>query len=134
MIDEDNAHDLDCRVAEEVMGWKPDKTNGFGYPDGGDFYPPNKMHGVEKILEFDTDRVKTKPWSPSTDMNAAMEVVEKIINRKPAVFSVEWTHGEENPWFAVFIFDGDDISSWAIGEADTIAEAICLAALEAVKL
>lgn len=68
----------------------------------------------------------------STDMNAAMEVANKILERKPACFSLEWTPDGDHHWFAVFIMDGKDTSSWAYGDADTPAMAICLAAREAV--
>ncbi len=111
------SRELDARVATEVMGWKTQL-----YPDGCRVYAP----GVRGF--------NSGPWSPSTDISAAWEVVEKV---KPLMGNTPWdfvlardTDIDGNTswccnFHAEYLEDGCRVT------ADTAPEAICLAALEA---
>lgn len=121
MIDLPAGRELDALIAEKVMGWAPvhDGLN-FRWADGGDY---------EKRHRYVCD------WSPSTDIAAAWQVVERMdslgwyltIDRlssgeRVRFWRCEWMrYTEENEKC------GD---CWE--DADTAPLAICRAALEAV--
>lgn len=95
----------DALVAEKVMGWTLGTGDGNGY--GYNF-------------EFGVFR-DSKPWSPSTDIAAAWEVVEKLF---PAEDEFNLRCFRRQNWKCTFrYFEG--YSSYAT----TAPEAICLAAL-----
>ena len=111
------SRELDARVAREVMGLTM-------LPE----LPKSSIPGADHfdILyvwpKDENDKSKVGVLPPySTDMNAAMEVVEKVHRW----FKLISAHGS---WFATFYLGNPDYEPC---EADT--PAICLAALEAVK-
>ena len=97
--------DLDARIAVEVMRWK-------WQPNAGWYLGTAEMAGCQ--------------WSPSTDIAAAWEVVEKLGLR----FQLFGPHRKSSVWFAQFILDGFtplQDQHWK-ARADTAPLAICLAA------
>ena len=107
--------ELDALVAEKVMGWKS-----YDRKDGVREWckPGEKISIVGTVVCLDRD------WDPSTSISDAWLVVEKLDWDITLEYVV--MHG----WRAVIkrpdLFEG-------FGQADTAPEAICRAALEAVK-
>ena len=117
--------ELDALVAEKVMGWTlhkiPHLVEGqYGY-----------ISGV--IHSYIGNRL-IAPWSPSTDIAAAWQVVEKLRGREETWFEVGSGSPKSNSqWYAqasTFVPGGE----WrTFTVRDAIApRAICLAALKAV--
>lgn len=101
--------ELDALVAEKVMGWRAD-----GIGDDGYFW---KGAG--------SDGWHSDNWKPSTDIAAAWAVVEKMATAEDEFRLAKF---KDNPWGCTFrYFEGDRSSG------DTAPEAICLAALAALK-
>tara|TARA_Y100000310_G_scaffold230745_1_gene233246 strand:+ start:586 stop:957 length:372 start_codon:yes stop_codon:yes gene_type:complete len=98
--------ELDSRVAQEVMGWK-----------GG------AMDGYVGWWGSDNNLKAYKHWSPSTSIKDAIEVLEKI---KPPSEPATLTWLSDSREWAVQVEGGK-------ASAPTLAHAICLAALRAVK-
>lgn len=98
------SRDIDVRVGREVMGLD-------AYEDRGHQFISMDKEGFCHDLP---------PYS--TDMNAAMEVVEKVHRW----FKLTNAHGS---WFATFDLGSPNNEPC---EADTPALAICLTAMEAV--
>lgn len=110
--------EIDARVAREVMGWEV--FEGIPYEYHIPFYCDGDITRGDQPFKWER-------WSPSTDMNAAMEVVEKM--------RVSWPGFRLNNeglghWSALFI---NPRGTWGYGKAaETPTLAICLAALEDV--
>lgn len=128
--------ELDALVAEKVMGWY---RVGTMWCQGANSYA-----APAEDLEIENPP-KTKPWSPSTDIAAAWEVVEKIkavdlrsktgIDFPDECMTVAWDRSTKE-WAAGFhAIDGYD-AGWVAGTratADTAPLAICRAALVSVS-
>ncbi|HEX7333434.1 MAG TPA: hypothetical protein VF290_18160 [Pyrinomonadaceae bacterium] len=109
-----SGRELDAAVAERVMGWQrqPDYNYWMSFPAGETF----KLH---KLIAT---------WHPSESIEAAMDVVEKM---------------RANGWsFACTMYDGklpyasfcrSTVKSSRNAEAESLQEAICLAALKALE-
>lgn len=117
------SRELDAQVAEKVMGWKRD-------------FRLSKSHSEawRVVAEGDVTGQFIQPlsWSPSTSIEAAWEVVEKMqdTDRK---FQIESSTGCNGKWGAVFSQYHEPFGE-AWGWAETAPEAICLAALKAINL
>lgn len=106
--------ELDALVAEKVMGFKVGPIS------------PSRLQ--EKCVDLEM-------WSPSTDIAAAWEVVEKLQNileerRKPPswpIARIEMTWDHAIGW-KVFI------PSYANEDGDALPATICRAALKAIAL
>lgn len=104
--------DLDSFVAEYVMGWK----------DG--------EHPRRKILN-DGDFAPSSQFSPSTNIEHAWEVVEKMKD-------LPYGPGDSNPIFELRIWWSSGTQKWSCrtwfyeASAETAPMAICLVALKAV--
>lgn len=112
--------ELDALVAEKVMGWRvvrEPQDDGYGGPPLpkpflwaiGDGTPAVFREGQEP-----------QPWSPSRDIAAAWEVVEKVSG---SYFILDFDSGY---WSAEFSPSGMGM------RGTTAPHAICLAALKAV--
>ena len=111
----------DREVAELVMGWEVGRFDDPIPEDDYDAY-------------FDSGRnfkYRLKDFKPKTNINHAMEVEAEMFSRG---YSIELRHGQNErdrryEWYAVFLKAGHRY--YAFGA--TLEEAICLAALRAVK-
>lgn len=116
---------LDALIAERVMGWKR-WIGGYKYwVDSEDVF--------QAVENADMNKGKVW-WAPSTDIAAAMEVVEKIRTlgkRTTITNSTGKPHGAAR-WF-VEIDDGN-CANEVVADAETLPEAICRAALAAVEV
>jgi hypothetical protein len=103
--------ELDAQVAEQVMGWRNISNayviNGLG---GDDPAQPNR--GIQRVPRY------------SESIEAAMEVVEKLGRR----VDIQFFPGHISQWRVMFINPTEE-GAWAV----TLPEAICRAALAAVK-
>jgi hypothetical protein len=112
--------ELDVLIAEKVMGWKlsPKKTDGVR-EFGSAWLDENGA-----VTRFQEDRRPPydwdmKPFSPSTDIDAAWEVVEKLkLSLVPT--NKGWIVSQHH------LFEGP------FGEGETAPLAICRAALAAI--
>jgi len=107
----------DRLVAEQIMGWSEGK-----HFEVGDF-------GVVKLGEV------IDIWSPSTDIAAAMEVVQKLLEKRLRV-SMYSPWGDRNepyaiPEWTVFVLSNHGLGIEMGGE--TLPLAICRAALIALE-
>lgn len=107
-------NDLDREIALRVMGWTDGHSNG--------------------IHCFHTDDGRKYAWNPSTDMNDAMLVVERMRELGFVRFEGGWAYLHK---CYVFTFEkvgerGDFISAKEADESP--ARAICLAALKAMEV
>ncbi len=111
--------DIDREVAEKVMGWR---------------FQPHLGAGTYNVAH---DQIRwANDWSPSTRIDHAWEVVEKLRHRAPGHdqytlmwgFELTW-HNEDGCWYASFLDEGGE-GREAGGETAPLA--ICKAALAAV--
>ena len=109
--------ELDALVATKVMGWKS-KDDIWMLPDGG---------GVYK-----------REWSPSTDIKAAWEVVEKVIldSKCPEGFQLsngdigqEYEMCDAKKWGASF---DNGYGNGTFSDGESAPHVICLSALASV--
>ena len=103
------SRELDARVALEVMGFNDSK---------------DCHHKPGDMLSPDGKIMTPPPYS--TDMNAAMEVEQKMHDLGWCKSTL--IHHLGGTWTAMFM-NGPDLAE---ADADTAPSAICLAALEAV--
>lgn len=126
--------ELDALVAEKVMGWQ---WANEGVRGQYRLHPPDS---TSPTGAYPVDVGPGEEWSPSTDIAAAWEVVEKLramnstlelyspgalVNDEMGIHAVEWQatfKSWEEPWGP----HGPSV------EAQTAPHAICLAALKAV--
>lgn len=115
---------LDKLIATEVMSWEfVDVTPHAEHRTVGESlgYWYRGADGILRVVSsFRTDEIS---FSPSTDIAAAWEVVERFKNNITLSFDL-------GKW-AVHVFDGDD-NVIGESEADTAPLAICRAAFKAV--
>jgi len=108
--------ELDRLVAERVMGWSDAQDASQYYPGDGVWRSP------------DGHPLHAKKWSPSTDIEAAMEVVNKLLSRYN--FSI-YSGRYPIRWF-VQIVAVEDWETKALVEDENLPLAICRAALSAL--
>ena len=117
--------ELDVRVAAEVMGWTPRYV-----PEGSLLNAPESW-GELDYWQTSSARVPCG-WSPSTDIAAAWEVVEKMR-------ADGWVMSLDHDCYGDGRSAGTDVKFWkhrvAEHEAHAVTAplAICLAALEAMN-
>ena len=123
--------ELDALVAEEVMGEvEAHAPVGDGLTRTDVFGAPSLLAADDKIrVAYPKSLAAGRLWPAqycgpkySTDLAAAWEVVEKMRERY-VDFLLEWDHDQ---WRASYCGENED------ARADTVALAICLAALRAV--
>lgn len=125
MIDVDKLEagpEIDALVAEKVMGWKPDDDDGHAWEDADGDWKAHRKDGPW----MDTGEVI---WSPSTDIAAAWEVVEKFSK-----FRID-NHGHyDDPKLRYMCEVYDEARDLHSGRVfgETAPLAICRAALRAV--
>ena len=108
------SRELDARVAEKVMGLYPVRHCGKLYEFARK--DPNAPLNIVRLSHY------------STDIRAAFEVVEKLGEDGWIV-----TLHRDLKWFCDLVwFTADDTTWLPTTEADTLPEAICLAALKTV--
>jgi len=122
------SRELDAEVAEKVMGWTVEKCQGepFHYFQKD----PYKHMGIAQACAEQLKKMYLPVddlWSPSTDIKAAWEVVEKIRER----FSIHSPacSMSETGYKAFFSWEDETYSAVAA----TAPEAICRAALKACE-
>jgi hypothetical protein len=129
--------ELDGRVATEVMGWEP--------YSGGYYY--GKDGHILVCLSGEPDGSRP-PWSPSTDIAAAFQVWERVVEllrQEPNTSGIQieqvqswWQKDEPAAMWRVNIVEGNNgdpetmFVRFSI-EAPTAPLAICKAALQAVN-
>lgn len=138
--------ELDIEIARSVMRWPVEP---YGLHNGNHDWlddPVNYPH-VEitddplpytGVLLWHNPEANGVYWSPSTSIEAAMEVVEKMWR---SGWSIEIVNcgkigtvatNRTAIWYVRFIEDENDMNNWS-AEAETLPEAICRAALAALK-
>lgn len=133
--------EIDALVAEKVMGWKR-MTYAEAHPETPAYKDRKEFTGHwhsnewdELLHEFknvayaedcDDHYCPEEAWSPSTDISAAWEVVEKMRNRD-SVFTL-WDDLDDEYYYCAF---NTPKYHFEVG-AETMPKAICLAALKAV--
>ena len=113
------SEELDARVAVEVMGWTlviPASETMMSAPYFECGLPHMQMRNQQD-------------WNPFTSWADSGLVVEEMRRRGAEDFGVEHMAGWG--WMAYFKFP--DLTTGRVEKIDTAHEAICLAALEAVK-
>lgn len=126
--DESTDAGIDILVAEKVMGWRPKEFNPInlwldssGILTGwSDSEWPSEEHNSDAFHLFGGNGT----WSPSTDIKAAFQVVEKIITG--TVWECYLTH-QFDGWDCLFAAP-DKADAYGVGESAPLA--ICLAALK----
>lgn len=141
--------ELDALIAETVMGWRKLSCGECGnrpwlpkqipcsyWHDqaGKDVAPISDIYGAGM-----SDGLQERAWSPSTDIKAAMQVVEHRFKFGKESFTLQSPHEQTRKWWACFerkwpgkeLGHGvDEHYTWT--SAETAPLAICLAALKAV--
>jgi Phage ABA sandwich domain len=103
--------ELDALVAEKVMGWEP-------YHDGA------WLTG-EQLPDWGGPQIVGRTWSPSTDITAAWQVVEKLNAQRYDIAIGNWTHEAGIIWQVMIENSNVERKSFPL--------ALCLAALKATK-
>lgn len=102
--DEMTDAEIDAAVAERVMGWSWDDLRGLPIIDG----------------------MLCATWSPTTDANAMMEVLERIIRNQFWIETCSYLNQSQ-----VRLCCSAGYGDWVI--ASTLGRAVCIAALRAVE-
>ena len=115
--------EMDAAVAEKVMGWT--------LVEGSYSLCCRTPEDYKFVIWVDSERHHHRPnnmgnFNPSTDIAAAWEVVEKIGKDGEMLFDLIQHKDKWEVFIAVPLMIH-------LSEAPTAPEAICLAALEAVK-
>lgn len=126
-VDQLSGRELDVAVAERVMGWRSTDRRAMGWnPNGPDVWTTG-----------DEENPTYQEFRPSQSIEAAMRVVEAVIPRLPDNTVIKnlgfaevrmYRYGDET-WNVAFTKRGGSASA----TAKSLPEAICLAALKAVK-
>jgi hypothetical protein len=127
--------ELDAAVAEKVMGWR----ESIDY----DYHPP-QINWANESGEF--QHVRDDPrnpenvnslagWTPSTDISAAFEVVERFIaDGYDVSLRCHVIYGRPSRWRAdLFRAHDDGPNECEMVVADTLPRAICEASLAALS-
>lgn len=124
--------ELDIQVITEVMGWK---IYDVPFPHQGDHDWINDESNYPYIFRLDALLIKfTQPnrdgksFSPSTDIAAAMQVVEKLAEEYYVTIGFDLGGAS----VSLERLDGESALDIEIVFADTVPEAICRVALMAV--
>jgi hypothetical protein len=114
------SREIDAEVAEKVMGWK----------NRHEYYEHNITRFEDSNGKFYYIGDKAgSPWSPSTDIAAAFQVVEKMEDRGFFFELSNTSIDPEKTYRASFFKNDEPISKYA----ESLQLAICLAALTATK-
>lgn len=145
--------DLDVQIAKQIMGWgvEPHTENQTGahHPHQGDHdwlsnsenYPHISVLGRGQLLLFwrkpDVDAV---PWSPSTNMAQAKEVIAVMFEKLHYSCRMVYVHGEQSAAafytssFGALEVIEETMNIKGYGWANSLEEAICKAALAAAPI
>lgn len=128
--------ELDALVATEIMGWRLFEHSGETWATTRRAGVNNSAYKIESQdvgdhLMFAGRKYGFFPpgWSPSTDIAAAFEVVEKL-HALGWYWSIAQQIAPEEPGILVVLANDDGMAE---GFAATAPYAICLAALDAVS-
>jgi len=125
-------HEIDARIAELVMGWTLIPDPGYHGLGGAMFAvtPDGTRHFMWHLLE--NVYSGEEPWFPSTDDAAAMQVVDKMIERG---YDVRINYYRSLRSWSVRFIDAAPTPKRRTGLAckTILAEAICLAARDAME-
>ncbi len=114
--------ELDTLIAEKVMGWHLKTKDGLTYWADEDGY-------IEAYEYWEHHGSQNDPWSPSTDMNDALRVLEKL--RKESIAVVMDNGAEEWTLFAYKVNGKHEYTDSVYNKP--APEAICLLALKVKK-
>jgi hypothetical protein len=114
--------EMDALIAEKVMGWtlgEPHEIHGW------------MMHGMVTVRDWvgstnDAGITHIEKWSPSTDIAAAWEVVEKLGDKFD-----ELERGDGGEFWMCVVYPDGFIP--CVARAETAPLAICRAALLAME-
>lgn len=119
----------DALVAEKVMGWLQWTGDGdWDGPEDATFFRDWDDGAGVAVYKPSTEEPAFY-FSPSTDISAAWEVVEKI---KDKIFGIWWEREPGSKQWSVTLNAVDSYSGAENFEHDRIEMAICLAALRVV--
>lgn len=107
--------ELDALIAERVMGWRTHKIAEAVW------YMPSESNSITK-----------EKWRPSTDIAAAMRVVEKMRERGIS-FEASYTKWSDGNWRWGVEFQSDDHTQDGNHYGTSLPESICRAALKATS-
>lgn len=118
-----SGRELNFAVGERVMGWRRN--------------PNGMMHGEsQEVLVADNGSTRSvycgcdEDWNPAESIEAAMEVVEKMME---SGWQVNITGEDEAPrWYVEFDAREGDKTLLANHGAESLPEAICRAVLKAI--
>jgi len=133
MTTHNHGTELDALVAETVMGWKRMRWKDFQSDTRESLtYSWHDSDGkmTENAEDCDDYYSPSFAWSPSTDIEAAWQVVERLWDENPHV-QFELRHqGTAGGWMARF--PAPVLANYVEAKGKTAPHAICLAALRAV--
>lgn len=115
--------ELDALVAEHVMLW--DRVQ-----KAGTEYWSNDGRIVE-LAKYDADYNPPDPWSPSTDLRAAGQVIDALAKRDIGIELITLPNQDVECWTLQRTKAERHEAYWQLF-APTIPHAVCLAALKAV--
>jgi len=115
-------NELDALVAKEVMGWVRDGCHDERWVE----YIPDPRHSPFYIPDH---RAWVHCWKPSEDIEAAWQVVQKLRNDGLDV-AIQALDEGDGFWWQVSIGEGPLVDR---SGPDAAPEAICIAALKAVR-
>lgn len=126
--------ELDALIAEKVMGWRifEKYADWIGIPIGREPYPAlvwNYSNPPGWLL-WSQDKKDAKIWSPSTDIAAAWQVVERLA---VGMIQFRYENTGTGTVYAKFVDCAHNHLTW--GDASTsVSHAICLAALQMLNI
>jgi len=120
--------ELDRAVAERVMGWHQETDY--------DYKPPqinwvDKNGDFQEIANCEGQLANLPLWKPSESIEAAFQVVEKMRERGFVFQLTDRFATYPRPWWAEFATPDSEYGGQHF--ASTIPEAVCFAALEAMR-
>lgn len=116
--------ELNRKMAEEVMGWHIEKVGG-GYP--GYWCEPEISDGLMRKTK---SVMMDQNWNPSENTDQALMALLEMENIG-RIDDIEIRH-DDNKWIIWFTCYDDFFDDYPMqGIAESLAEAICLAVLEA---
>lgn len=120
---------LDALVAEKVMGWAIMRGDITRFHPSEVGRPILFLDDIGEPRLYRTRESSPTAWSPSTDIAAAWEVVDRI-GRNPGGFPFLLEMTYSGGW--ICDMPTRDIRGHITADADTAPYAICLASLKAV--
>jgi hypothetical protein len=123
--------ELDTKIAKRIMEWYPinDKRIGWIYVDKSGHFPT--IECMNSIYPHPDRHISS--WKPSTNIKCAIRIINKMkeLGWNYSIMS-EYEYKDNPPHGAVFFPIDHDNREREISYANSIEEAICLAAIKAI--